>query len=168
MDKISKIENAIKECLDSFLESRISRSKSNKVWTKAIKKRLGKLGLSKFNSSPCTSVKEKDFEGAWLYDLVWYISKSSRDNTIKNIPLIVEIEWDMKFNGIRYDFDKLIIGRAELRVLIYQAKNKETIDKFNNELIKRIKSFKYSMKGDRYLFIAFNWEGGVIYKPYKY
>jgi len=66
----------------------------------------------------------------------------------------------MDFNSIRYDFDKLIVGRSDLRVLIYQAKNQKKIDDFNNELIKRITSFKYSMKGDRYLFIAFNWEGG--------
>ena len=55
----------------------------------------------------------------WLYDVVWYdhCAKSGQ----WSMPLVAECEWQGE-SYIKEDFEKLLVARAGLRVMVYDAR----------------------------------------------
>ena len=66
----------------------------------------------------------------------------------------MESEWDKKYSGIKFDFEKLLIGNAERRLMICQSKESE-IEILLNRFKNSIDVFKEN-KGDRFLFAILN------------
>lgn len=119
----------------------------NGYWTKRIKKRIGDLGIS-LGYKVATGGFRNEFENEWLYDLVWY--EEDNEGCLIRIPLIVESEWDKSYKGIKYDFEKLLVGNAEKRLMICQCKQEDYHDlllKFENA----VTAFRENY-GDRFLF----------------
>lgn len=66
----------------------------------------------------------------WLYDLHWY-TEGNEPYSPTSLPLVVECEWNPKkrgekkkipYSGIKYDFQKLLIANADLRLMIFLIK----------------------------------------------
>jgi hypothetical protein len=167
MIECTKLERAIVKRLNAILKTRISESASDREWTSAIKRQLGKLE-QEMGYSVCTSYARRQFEPEWLYDLVWYTA-GSRGKYLENLQLIVEIEWAMNYGDVSYDFEKLMAGRADLRMLVFQAINPKIIEEYHREFIRDIATFKYSLKGDRYFFTAYDQKNATfIYRLFEY
>lgn len=114
------IELSILGELDDFInEAHHYGYKGNKLWTKRIKERIGNLGRKEFGYQVAAAGCDEGFEREWLYDLVWYVEDI--EGRLKKIPLIMESEWDYNYSGIKYDFEKLLVGRADNHLLICQA-----------------------------------------------
>jgi hypothetical protein len=166
MAEFSDLELKIAKRLNSILKSDVADSASNREWTVAVKNILGRLGQD-LGYQVQASVPKGDFEPEWLFDLIWY-TYDSQEN-FENVQLIAEVEWLKGYLDVKYDFEKLVAGRADLRVFVFQASNPNTIEDYIRRFIKNIASFKYSLKGDRYLFAGFDQKSEVfIYRAFEY
>jgi hypothetical protein len=142
-------ENKIIAALKGFLiEVEQNNYKGNTIWTKRIKEVIGDLGMSQdFNCKVAAAGFEEKFEPEWLYDLVWYSEDANQRLT--KLKLIVECEWETKYLSIKYDFEKLLVGKAEKFLFICQSKMQD-IESLFEKLKTQIDVFENN-KGDRYL-----------------
>jgi hypothetical protein len=127
-------------------------------WTRAIKAGLCRPA-PRFNCHVCAGqCKEADWQEEWLYDLLWLRVHATQDRTTYlDSPLVAEIEWGRhKYNGpIRHDFQNLLLARADLRLMIFQAPDSERGRAIVEELVKQVATYSRSALGDRYLFACY-------------
>ena len=84
--------------------------KSNKWITSEIKRSIREIGEKEFDVAP------DEYENAWLFDLVWYTNK---DNHLEKVVLALESELsDRSKNGLKYDFEKLLIINSKYKIFI--------------------------------------------------
>lgn len=105
----------------------------------------------------------------WLYDLVWYKDDLNESYIMKNTLLVVESEWaykrpkdkiDDKYGAIKYDFQKLLLSNAGLKLMIFRISGKTKQD-IKQKLIELYNYFNNAidqyeqMESGEFLFIAF-------------
>ena len=93
--------------------------------------------------------------GEWLYDFTCL--EYNDDEWLKGIPVVLECEWGNK-DRINEDFEKLLLARADVRVMIFngnhfKAGNSIPLDG-PREFRKCIRKCKHTRAGDTYLFAA--------------
>lgn len=117
--------------------------------------------VAELNGCMCRATGESNSE--WLYDVTW-LAWSTDGSVALDVPLVLESEW--KRSGIGYDFDKLLLARAQLRVMVFETVNRGQSETITSGLLRRIAAFAPSRPGDRYLFAA--WENGAnfYFRPY--
>ena len=87
-----------------------------------------------------------------MCDVVWW--DSNKGELLRSIPLAAECEWGNKQN-VWDDFQKLLVIRADIRVLIFKCNSRDKASILVEKLNRQIKVFKSSQKGDRYLFASY-------------
>ena len=92
-------------------------------------------------------------KGEWMYDVVW--ADLIEDELIHTIPLVAECEWEGREQHVWDNFQKLLIGRAEVRVMIFEYDSRDKALSLVKELNRQIERFVLSQKGDRYLFASY-------------
>ncbi len=111
----------------------------------------------------------------WLYDLLWYTEDNEEGYCPLDFPLIVESEWEKKrredktgdkHSAIKYDFQKLLLSNAGLRLMIFQISKEDELNHlseyFNNAIT------KYTpLKRGEFLFIAFPYPGKSFHDKEK-
>ena len=141
----SNMEKKIMEILDQIAKDPDNNHWTDKKWSFRIKSEIAKIGKQQHFWVYGAQAENVD-DGEWLYDLVWL---SYQGNTLINVNLLLESEWTP--TNMYDDFQKLLLGRSELKVMIFYSSSvshfKENINRMKNE----IQSFKYSMPGDKYL-----------------
>jgi hypothetical protein len=142
------IEDRIQSTLQEFTFVADRSDYNTKEWTSGIMNALSSLG-EEFKWDVCGGS-----ETGWLFDLTWY-SNDEKDR-LNNVHLAVECEWDYSFKAIKYDFEKLILARCSLRLMIFQAKSDEIIIERMKQLNDLIDNCSLSQSGDRYLFAGLN------------
>ena len=99
-----------------------------KKWTEAFLNVLCELGMEQdgikvYSSSVGTIISKEIVGGEWLFDLCWSIENDSDDGwkkSYKGLKLICESEWKMDIDEILYDFQKLAVVKAEIKIMIVQ------------------------------------------------
>ncbi|TSA30089.1 MAG: hypothetical protein D4R68_01250 [Ignavibacteriales bacterium] len=111
--------------------------KRQKGWTQAfftVLKKIGnKEGFKVYTSSVKEKISPREGGGEWLFDLCWSFEGTRKDNWkkhYKGLKLICECEWKMSDDEIIYDFQKLAVGKAELKIMIVQYKSEEQFKEF--------------------------------------
>ena len=125
-------------------------------WTKGVMTRLCKAGQDA-GYYVCVEKKLiKADRGGWLYDMIWI---KYCETQLIDVGLVLECEWeigpeeaDRKFDTIEYDFQKLILARADLRCMICWAANRDRAVGNIERLIDQVQGFQKSEIGDNYLF----------------
>ncbi len=75
--------------------------------------------LSKdYGSYKCCCAKFTHGEREWLYDMLWY--EYDDNENLKRIPFVLECEWAYSEVGVNYDFEKLLVTKADFKVIITQ------------------------------------------------
>lgn len=107
-------------------------------WTHAFLDELKRIGgnndFKVYASSLSERISENDGGGEWLFDLCW--SKEKKGNNkewnrnYEGLKLICECEWSMDEDEIIYDFQKLAIGKADIKLMIIQYKCEEQFQEF--------------------------------------
>ena len=97
-----------------------------------------------------TGVEEID-DGEWLYDVTCLLHDA---DYIKQIPLVAESEWKGP-RGIYHDFQKLLLARADLRVMVFDGGYFPEEDKFET-LKPHIERCEVTEPGDAYLLAAWS------------
>jgi hypothetical protein len=139
-------QRLIKEMTNFFSEVEEQKYRGDKIWTNRLKEKIGDLGIELGYQVSIGGFRDK-FEREWLYDIVWYVEDN--ENRLQKIPLIVESEWDRNYSGIKYDFEKLLVGNAERRLMICQSKS-ENVDNLFIKFKAAIDAFQENI-GDRFL-----------------
>ncbi len=67
--------------------------------------------------------------------------------------MVAECEWG-NLGEIVYDFEKLLLAKAAVKVMVYGWKDTKCV---NNKLLKHVRTFN-GARGDTYLLIAFVWD----------
>jgi len=124
------------------------------AWTRQIKEDIGSLGVA-HGWTVCSSGFERRFEPEWLYDLIWY--RNDGQKHLEDVYLVLESEWreDKDHYAVRYDFEKLLIAKATLKVMVFQAWDVDIAELF--EFLERgIRAFKKGSADETYLLVGFN------------
>ncbi|HMU88272.1 MAG TPA: hypothetical protein PKC11_11700 [Agitococcus sp.] len=147
--------NEIKVIFDKFPERSKAESWSPSTdWTSAVKRSLCDLAASK-NLASCASIDNADYS-EWLYDVVWLETQEGAKDTTNVIDcvLVCESEWG-NVGHIRDDFQKLLLAKADYRLMIFQANSLDGFNKILLQLKEQICLFKKSVISDRYLFVGY-------------
>lgn len=153
-NNFDKIEQEIINELNTFfLEVKQNNYHGNTIWTKRLKERIGYLGKEK-GYYVATAGCDGEFEKEWLYDVVWYVEDN--EGRLESIFLIVESEWEINYSGIKYDFEKLLVGRAHNRLMICQSRS-HNIENLFEEFKKAIDAFKGNFN-DRFLIAILDYD----------
>jgi hypothetical protein len=129
---------------------------SNPEWTKATLLAIGTLG-QKLKYDVC-GLREH-FQPAWLFDLCWYSTTS--DGNLIDMPLALESEWDLKYAGIKYDFEKLLIAKSKFKVLVFQASGQTATDYLKN-FEQGIRAYQGGGVGEIYLLACYDDSTGAF------
>lgn len=139
------------------------RWNSDRIWTSEIKRRVSELGRGKGYQICCSGWTPPHGRGEWLYDLVWLQLKGDH---IERVPLVLESEWSLDRGEIDWDFCKLLLARADHRVIVFQQKNDADVRRLLDSLEAQITSFAAGSAGDRYLLLAYA-RHGTQESPYQ-
>lgn len=116
-------------------------------WTEKVLTTLCELGRRLCYTAWATNNPKK-----WLYDVSW--SKCHKKHgRLLSVPMVAECEWG-KEEDIGYDFEKLLLARAAVRVMVYGWKDTKRI---NEDFLKSVRAFQGASE-DTYLLIAFVWD----------
>lgn len=91
----------------------------------------------------------------WLFDLVW--TEETDDGSIIRVPLVLESEWST--TGGSDDFKKLMVARAEHRVMVMNPQHGRSPKESIVHLVAEVDQFAMSEFGDRYLFACWDDDG---------
>ena len=149
MPKNSEIMRAVKKGLDSL---EIPKAAPTEKWTKVIKTELCKIGRDRFKCQVYAQdvPRIKKNGGEWLYDVTWLRYEINGGELIE-APLVAECEWGDKPH-IEDDFEKLLLARAGVRVMIVDAGTNRHYSREIAELLAgKIKKFKDFRAKDAWL-----------------
>lgn len=122
------------------------RPEGRRQWTKKVLTTLCKLGR-RLGYTAWAKGDPKE----WLYDVSWYNCDTC--GRLTSVPMVAECEWD-NFGEIAYDFEKLLLARVTVRVMVYDAWHDEDgAVGINNKLCEHVRTFN-GARGDTYLLIA--------------
>jgi hypothetical protein len=108
-----------------------------------------------------------DVESEWMFDLVWY--KNNKNGYLEKTVLVLESELsDRSSKGLLYDFKKLLLSNAELRVMICFGYGNNNSPQNVNEIItlfeESVKAYKNIEIGSRTLVLIWDdYNSGDIY-----
>ena len=167
MPDSSRIIHAVRCGLDDL---RVDAAESNVVWTQAIKSELCRIGRGKeFRCKVGAHAREvakchRDY-GEWLYDVTWL--EYDRDDCVTAAHLVAECEWG-DITDIDEDFQKLLLARATVRLMIFDGNYKPKSPEIAKHLACQIRRFNRSGDEDAWLVAAWertdNYERGWAFR----
>ncbi len=126
-------------------------------WTRKILTALCGVG-SRLGCSVCASRVDNADWGEWLYDCCWLAGSK----WLKTVLMVAECEW-RSLGDIEDDFQKLLVARASLRVMVCDGwwldddtEGKATVDRLSHW----VREYEDSRVGDTYLLIVYEWHEG--------
>lgn len=145
--------HAIRKALDALT---IDTSKRNTERTQAIKTALCTIG-SKLNVWVYASGCDAADGGEYLYDVTWL---EYEEEFLTDAALVVECEWS-NLSHIDEDFQKLLLARAGIRLMIFDGSHPPYSQEFVQHLARQIRSFRRSSNDDAWLFAAWEVDEGM-------
>ena len=144
-DNLDEVEMAIRETVNGIAADEGHEAWSDANWTKELKNALVKLG-QRHDFQGFASGSEWAPWGEWLFDLTWADEPAG---FLRSLPLIVEMEW--RDRGVDDDFQKLVVARAEHRVLLFNFPPGQSRQPVLDRLLGNVTEFAGTCVGDRYL-----------------
>lgn len=114
-----------------------------KEWTAAVKTRFcdtGRLFGYWVGARADEVAANKRDGGEWLYDVVWL--DYDEDDFLTSVPLVAECEWDPRREWIDDDFQKLLLARADSRIMVFTGSEPGYSREVANRLIGQIEWFR--------------------------
>jgi len=147
---VDEIEIAVSNAIQDGVDAARGKGLERPPWTAAIMAELLMVGERlKYEVCvrPCC---DRVTFPEWLWDMVWLQLGGGNRSNLLGLPLAVESEWSMSEYDLLYDFRKLLVSRADLRVMIFQTPT--LYAHYWLELLrKEINQYSGTQKGDRYL-----------------
>ena len=154
------VERLIEEKLteDSWVIGDMDDKPSN--WTRAINNLL--KGVAKSLYKNCLiACKQTDIRDCseWLFDFVCYTENQFGLDTVL---FVAESQWmnqwhkDRNFDDIKFDFEKLILARSEIRIMVFEANDQNEIQNYIARLNNIVTNCRLTQINDRYMYVAWN------------
>jgi len=149
----------LKDALDR-VPPKLPKEWRREPWTRAVKEELCRWGLEQGFYVYAHSVeerfrqtwpKDKRPRYEWLFDVTCLAYTD--DDYLERVPLVAECEWGCE-EEIHDDFEKLLVARAEVRVMVFDGKEIPGADKFA-EFKAYIRRFAPTGPDDLYLLAAY-------------
>ncbi len=152
------LEKTIHAHLNGIIEKEENgRRLSRDEWTKAVKQAVTEIGHKARWAVTTHGVRESD-DPQWLLDLVWAKewapAGEKKRAFLKRIGLGMECEWNRSDEELDWDFQKLLVVRADLRLFVFDQKQRDDVDRIIERCKMQIEGFDQTQPGDRYLFVA--------------
>ena len=148
----------LRQIVESTCAAAHAAGLSDGEWTFNIFSELTRLGRGYGFKVRGARPGHDDFDAGWLWDLTWvdirgWSRKDRADGELVRFPLVLESEWNLNFQDeILWDFQKLLVARADLRMMIFEQNTQQDADQCIKRMKDAIKSFTRTQRGDRYLF----------------
>lgn len=125
-------------------------------WTRQVLTQLCRVGQN-LGFSVCASRVDGADWGEWVWDVCWLAGKKN----LRSVAMAGECEWD-DVEHIKEDFQKLLVARASLRVMVcdgwWQPGCDDTEGRATAERLQRwVGEFEGGSEGDKYLLIIYEW-----------
>lgn len=152
-------------CVDSWQalkrvsECLTDRGVDNTVWTHCIKLKLCQAGQA-LGYYVCTSGVTQANRREWLFDQVWMNWTPNTPRQLQHVGLAVECEWDTNEDEIFYDFEKLLVARAYVRLMIFQAPTAQDVHRLFGLLRHKTQGFTQHQSGDYYMLAGYDMAEG--------
>jgi hypothetical protein len=159
MEKIDEkqFQIILNSLADEIYKDKLENKKKN--WTNLIKKKFSEYGSS-LGYEVMVSKTERN-KSEWLFDMVWFASKNGH---IDHVYLVLESEFEPRIYNIIEDFNKLLVARAEVRVMIFARRKTYQVEETFRDIEERIKSFSQTMRGDTYFLYGLSWSDGAFHE----
>ncbi len=153
----AKKQSEILRNLQKLTANLLDRNASNGDWTKAIKHELVRQGQKLGYEVAASGCEDADY-GEWLFDVSWLSYEWKADGPercLKRLHLAAESEWG-DLGAIYDDFEKLLVAKADVCLMIFQEKNAKAIAEVARLLGKSVKSFQGGEEGGRHLLLGYD------------
>ena len=148
LDRIElEIEKSLTGIFDRWED--LPDPESDAEWTRTIKNTIGRIGKDQGYEIYAAESNFSD-NGEWLYDMTWLKMSGAR---VLGVPLVLECEWTP--SGTLEDFQKLLVARAERRVMVHWAPDEQAARRTIRDLVAQVEEFELSQPGDQYLFACY-------------
>ncbi len=150
----------IREVQNGLNNIKIARGATPEMWTKEVKTELCKIGkrLRYYVAARSNEVARAHRDrGEWLYDVTWLVYEGDCDDRLLvDAPLVAECEWGC-LGEIYYDFNKLLLARSGVRLMIFtSSRNQGGPRGIAEKLARKVRNFKGYCSRDAWLLVA--WE----------
>jgi hypothetical protein len=147
----AEIATTITKLFES-LPDRLGDKNTDGERTTQIKEDIGSLG-DKHGWGVCTSGFPRRFDPEWLYDLIWY--RNEPDIHLAEVYLVMESEWSVAPSDIKFDFEKILLAKAALKIMVFQAREYKLAEIFNL-LDSGIRAFQKKCSGEIYILAGYD------------
>lgn len=158
----SRVRDAIEIAFGDISRWSPEELRSNKHFTRTLFAALAKLGKElKYDVRMSSTSPHENWE--YLFDVCFLETGRTgspgdgyftRDYPLRKLVLALESEWGTNVNEILYDFCKLLLVRAELKVLVFYQPNEEKIEEVISRIRNAINEYQDKQPGDAYLVCA--------------
>lgn len=138
------------------------RWESDRRWTLELTQRLCALAGQRrlFTCASGIAAVPYATDGEWLWDVTWlrydpWPMTATNAAVPKALVLAAECEWSPDAEQILNDFEKLLVARADHRLMVFQSIPGRRQGLFDS-MKRRIASFITTTSGDRYLLAAWS------------
>ena len=168
IDKVEQILPKIRKGLEEAFEILQEKANGNGDWTRGVLNAMNRLAeklsaeLGK-GIQVCPNKMSPKGAGEWLLDLIWYrMTDDDGDEHLREIVLAMESDWSHYTWDVKYDFEKLLVVRSPIKILIAENYHGDVLSMVEDEL----KSYADSTIGETYL-IALYEDGKFNYHCYR-
>ena len=155
MTNVEEIAGIVRRALDD-LPTDIEESRGQ--WTRDVKVALGVAGREHDFWVCAGGIRDNARDsGEWLYDVTWLSYLPDGEQHLVDADLVVECEWDPRTEYVDEDFQKLLLARATVRLMIFDGGDPEGADVIASHLARQVAAFRRSRDDDAWLFAA--WVG---------
>jgi len=157
---LDKLEKEIAGELDRvIIEDKKVDGIGDEAWTSLIKAKLCAMAHRKGFLVSADWCDGADTE-KWLFDMVWTEQQSNPERFL-GMPLAMEVEWAPSVDAIVRDFKKLLVVKAQQKVMVFQQPTPENVRNAFTILEDRIRCFQPRTPKERYLLAGFAFKQGV-------
>jgi len=90
-------------------------------------------------------------DSEWLFDLVWALEDKKESWQLRQLNLVMESEWGRRADQT-YDFQKLLVAKARIKLFVFQEESEISIDGAICEFSEMISHFRCGNSEEVYLF----------------
>lgn len=161
-----KIIQTFGNAKDTFFQSNVRPER-----TRFIKKLLIKLGhelkfkvyANRLSKEDLKEINQPFVNREWLFDIHYY-TDGKEPYSVESLPLVAECEWNprrkgdskVRFSGFKYDFQKLVVSNAELRLMIFKIKKQSDLTELETYFKNVIDNYRHLESNAKFLFVAFD------------
>ena len=169
MPDTSAQHRAEQDRLIEIVRDYLSALEPSRTGSRTVTRELCKAGRASFPGSDKVKLFASSIskpiadDGEWLFDVTCLLYDEV--GFIQRVPFVAECEWRRK-DDVYDDFEKLLLARADVRIMVFKADPWDSTETAFAELQAYIAAFQPTSPHDAYLFAA--WTRGVGFKFHSY